>query len=668
MTKTKNTKRALMLSLVAVLVCCAMLVGTTFAWFTDSVSSGNNQIVAGNLDVELYYLDESDSEIPVTSGTKLFDENALWEPGYVQTTRLKIANAGSLALEYTFDIAILSETTGTNVKGETFRLSDYIQFAVIDGNQDYESRADAIEAAEAAGAKPISQLAASKNGVLYPTTSGRASEAYITLVVYMPETVDNKANYRGAAAPQIQLGVNLLATQTPYESDSFGDLYDDTAGTLVYTDAGEYTVDLNQTPVYANGDWGAIQANGSGVVVNITGDGTVKAQESADRYAMAVYAGGGGTVNIYGGTYTQEITGTDSQYDMIYADNGGHINIYGGTFKSVTPKWTLNVLDAAYTSGGASITVYGGTFYKYNPAASETEPGGQPVSFLAEGCTVIQNGDWYTVVREADSADDLNQVAKTGGTAVLTQDIEMDEPLTIAEGREVTLVLNGNELVGNNAGSFIVNYGTLTIDGDENSHVYTTDVEAQGRHAIENYGTLTINGGSFGSSQSRGNALRNFGTAVINGGTFTACDNYVNGGYAYAIANGDSSHGDAVTIINDAVVEGKMNGAIASDGGQLIVNGGTYTLGTGAETNLFYLVYTSGFGTVEINGGAFTRNVNNNNGFLYATGVGGIVVNNGTFTDLINDNITVGGTANIVSIYGGTFGNPISGQYNDYRS
>lgn len=484
----------------------------------------------------------------------------------------------------------------------------------------------------------------------------------------MPETVDNKANYRGAAAPQIQLGVNLLATQTPYESDSFGDLYDDTAGTLVYTDAGEYTVDLNQTPVYANGDWGAIQANGSGVVVNITGDGTVKAQESADRYAMAVYAGGGGTVNIYGGTYTQEITGTDSQYDMIYADNGGHINIYGGTFKSVTPKWTLNVLDAAYTSGGASITVYGGTFYKYNPAASETEPGGQPVSFLAEGCTVIQNGDWYTVVREADSADDLNQVAKTGGTAVLTQDIEMDEPLTIAEGREVTLVLNGNELVGNNAGSFIVNYGTLTIDGDENSHVYTTDVEAQGRHAVENYGTLTINGGTFGSSQSRGNALRNFGTAVINGGTFTACDNYVNGGYAYAIANGDSSHGDAVTIINDAVVEGKMNGAIASDGGQLIVNGGTYTLGTGAETNLFYLVYTSGFGTVEINGGVFTRNVNNNYGFLYATGVGGIVVNNGTFTDLINDNITVGGTANIVSIYGGTFGNPISGQYNDYRS
>lgn len=89
----------------------------------------------------------------------------------------------------------------------------------------------------------------------------------------------------------------------------------------------------------------------------------------------------------------------------------------------------------------------------------------------------------------------------------------MDEPLTIAEGREVTLVLNGNELVGNNAGSFVINYGTLTIDGDENSHVYTTDVEAQGRHAVENYGTLTINGGTFGSSQSRGNALRNFGTA-----------------------------------------------------------------------------------------------------------------------------------------------------------
>ena len=672
MKQKQRTKRALLASVLSLVICAAMLVGTTFAWFTDSVTSGKNTIIAGNLDVALYYLDDADQEIAVDADTSVFDENALWEPGYVQTARLKIANEGTLALEYTFDINIFNETTGVNVKGETFRLSDYIQFAVIDGNQTFASRADAIAAAQAAGSAPISQLSSTKNGVLYPAGVADPSEEYVTLVVYMPQTVGNEANYRGDVVPTIELGVNLLATQTPYESDSFDDQYDDTAGEVTYTQAGEYTVDLNQTPIYGNGDWGAIQASGQDVVVNVTGNGVVKAQESATRYAMAVYAGGGATVNIYGGTYTQEITGPDTQYDMIYADKGGHINIYNGTFKSHTPKWTLNILDSAYTAGTASITVYGGTFYQYNPAQATTEPGGKPVSLLADGYTVVQNGDWYTVVKEdayVDSAETLEQAAAEGGTAYLTSDISLNEALTIPEGTEFTLVLNGKTLTGNNPGSCLVNRGTLTINGDETSHIYTTDVQAQGRHAIENYGTLTINGGVYGSDQSRGNALRNYGTAVINGGTFTACDNYVNGGYAYAIANGDDEdYNNATLTINDAVVYGNMNGAIASDGGKLIVNDGTYTLGTGEQTNLFYMIYTSGFGQVEVNGGTFTRNVNNNHGFFNNAGVGGITINDGTFNDLVNDSITVRGTPYTLTVYGGTFGANITGEYNDYRA
>ena len=53
MTNRKTTRRALVLSLLSLLLCCSMLVGTTFAWFTDSVTSGKNVIIAGNLDVEL---------------------------------------------------------------------------------------------------------------------------------------------------------------------------------------------------------------------------------------------------------------------------------------------------------------------------------------------------------------------------------------------------------------------------------------------------------------------------------------------------------------------------------------------------------------------------------------------------------------------------------------
>ena len=49
MTSSKNTKRALLASVLSVALCCAMLIGSTFAWFTDSVTNTGNRIQAGNL-------------------------------------------------------------------------------------------------------------------------------------------------------------------------------------------------------------------------------------------------------------------------------------------------------------------------------------------------------------------------------------------------------------------------------------------------------------------------------------------------------------------------------------------------------------------------------------------------------------------------------------------
>ena len=477
MAQSKHTKKALLASGLSLLTCVALLIGSTFAWFTDSVTSGRNTITAGNLDVELYQVVNGD-ETPVTQDTNLFDDTALWEPGHVETIVLKIANEGTLALEYSLDVMVNSETPGINVLGDSFRLSDYIRLAAVDGNNTYANRDMAIAAAEGAGAAPISEMAAAKNGELYPqSSSAGSSEEYVTLIVYMPTTVGNEVNYRGSTVPSITLGISLTATQTPYEEDGFSDDYDDKAGVLQFTQAGEYTVDLDETPAYGNGDWGVVQAQGDGVTVNITGDGVVKAQESEDRYAMAVYAGGGGTVNIYGGYYSQEITGPDNQYDMIYADNGGYINIYGGTFKSETPKWTLNVLDSAYTNGTARITVYGGTFYKYNPAASQTEPGnGEPVSFVADGYTVVQDGDWYTVVEgePVEDAAGLEEAIKEGKTVSLVGDIALDS-LPQAPNGVTNIALNDHELTVDSTesltvaseGELNISGGTLQIGGDE---------------------------------------------------------------------------------------------------------------------------------------------------------------------------------------------------------
>ena len=117
MTKSKSTKRALLSSVLALVLTCTMLLGTTFAWFTDSVKSGANKIIAGNLDVELEYatVDANgalqDNWTSVEGKDALFKTDTLWEPGHAEVVYLKARNAGTLALKYKFAMNILSETT-----------------------------------------------------------------------------------------------------------------------------------------------------------------------------------------------------------------------------------------------------------------------------------------------------------------------------------------------------------------------------------------------------------------------------------------------------------------------------------------------------------------------------------------------------------------------------
>ena len=80
MTNSKSTKRALFTSVLALLMCVTMLVGATFAWFTDTASTGVNKIQAGNLKMEVSYKNTSDGEFTVLKeNTNVFMENALWE-------------------------------------------------------------------------------------------------------------------------------------------------------------------------------------------------------------------------------------------------------------------------------------------------------------------------------------------------------------------------------------------------------------------------------------------------------------------------------------------------------------------------------------------------------------------------------------------------------------
>ena len=106
----RTTKSALLMSALALLLCIAMLTGTTFAWFTDEVNSGVNKIVAGNLDVDVYYGDPADKN-SINGVNTLFNDVTLWEPGAVAYENLTVANLGTLDLKYQLSVNFDNENT-----------------------------------------------------------------------------------------------------------------------------------------------------------------------------------------------------------------------------------------------------------------------------------------------------------------------------------------------------------------------------------------------------------------------------------------------------------------------------------------------------------------------------------------------------------------------------
>ncbi len=229
--KVKSTKRSLLVSAILLLVCVSMLVGSTFAWFTDNVSSKNNVIKSGNLDVALYYAATSadvaaDKWTEVDASTDIFGYD-LWEPGYVKTAYFKVVNKGSLALKYQLSADVYSETSGVNKAGETFLLSDSIKTAVVDADATREE----ILAMAGSSLKGSIAIDASAQA-LYPLAEAdvnKPNEKVVGLAIWMPTTVGNEANHNGESIPAIEFGVNLLATQLTYEMDSFGKDYDTNA-------------------------------------------------------------------------------------------------------------------------------------------------------------------------------------------------------------------------------------------------------------------------------------------------------------------------------------------------------------------------------------------------------------------------------------------------------
>ena len=191
MTNRKSTKRALLGSVMAMVLCLAMLIGATFAWFTDTASTGVNKIQAGNLDVALEMKDAAGQWVPAEGKTLDFvkaaaGEQVLWEPGCTYTLpELRVVNNGNLALKYKIQI--------TGIQGDA-KLNEVINWTINDA---------AIDLTE---------------GHL---TAGQQGDAF-TIKGHMQDTAGN--DYQNLTIDGI--GINVVATQDTVESDSFHNQYD----------------------------------------------------------------------------------------------------------------------------------------------------------------------------------------------------------------------------------------------------------------------------------------------------------------------------------------------------------------------------------------------------------------------------------------------------------
>ena len=358
--KAKTTRRALLMSSLSLLLCVSMLVGTTFAWFTDSVTSGNNIIKSGNLDVVLEYKNnwEDDWKV-VDNNTKVFKEGALYEPGYTEVVFLRVSNAGSLALKYNLMVGIAEEKPSTNVYGETFKLSDYLQIGTY-VQDEYSSGFNyanilmptmfGTREAAIANVSNLAKLSTADSIIKSnaPVLPGDQTAQVVALVLTMPETVGNEANYKsGVAAPEINLNINLFATQMTQESDSFGPEYD--------KDAAVATIEAAEKLMAENKDATLAGCNEPNGILNVPAayTGTLTLVNSTLKSVQAekdakIVIGGAVTINAKGGAARAAAEAFDGSAISV----NGKLTVSGnGTLTAIAAD-----VDGAFGIGGMNAT------------------------------------------------------------------------------------------------------------------------------------------------------------------------------------------------------------------------------------------------------------------------------------------------------------------------
>ena len=218
MNKKPYTKLAFALSIVLMLVWGLLGTGTSLAWFTDTTPEVKNIFHFADFDLVVSYKTETGEYKEIDGETAIFDDEALYEPGYVQVVYLKVENKGDVDFNYTAAVSVTDYTPATNVFGKTFHLQDYLRFGMVIADTEAELIGQLEERglAEEAADMPLNMYSTERDLL----EAGK--EKYMALIVRMPEEVGNAANYRESTVPKVELGVIIKASQigAPMDEDA----------------------------------------------------------------------------------------------------------------------------------------------------------------------------------------------------------------------------------------------------------------------------------------------------------------------------------------------------------------------------------------------------------------------------------------------------------------
>ncbi len=407
MTSSNSTKRALISSILAILMCVAMLIGTTFAWFTDTASTGVNKIVSGNLKVDIIGAG-SDSHIETLNFTKVVGaegEALLWEPGCRYLTEgFRIANKGNLALKWKAQV-----NKGTTVANEgNFDLLDVIDFYLVTKAADGTETETALDEFTGNLKKTETSDVYYIKGVMQ-TTAGNDYQNLtldgITISVYATQdTVENDSfhnQYDKDATYPVTTTDELIAALQSKESIVLGNDITITS-TISTAENLKQTLDFNGHKLILDGedefDYGCLDVYGELTLADSVGNGgiTGKFYHSPTKVPTAVFINDGAVVNLESGTIENVYRGVANYYSGgtfmtggkiavkqaseiesagVLFHRGGTVNLNGGEISGAIYFEKTVDSQPSYTIGAGFTNSNNSVFHTSGVTATQNEDG-----------------------------------------------------------------------------------------------------------------------------------------------------------------------------------------------------------------------------------------------------------------------------------------------------